>query len=101
MATVQERVDASIGVISPKRPNWFNEVDPETVDIQSLTLCVCGQLYGSYTIGLQELTGSTSGSSDYAFTVGDSTRDAINTAWREAIIAHRRAKVEERELVPA
>lgn len=95
---------AGAALLDRIRKRWAWEVDPERLELHSLTYCVLGQLYGTYSEGShrlerrfpRQLSYGSSWSSDYGFDRSYLTRDwdgefaALDAAWREEI-AKRRA----------
>lgn len=42
-------------LLDEERPDWYDEVDTETLNMDDVGTCLLGQLYGSYLTGLGEL----------------------------------------------
>jgi hypothetical protein len=55
------------------RPNWYNEVNLDTLNMDDGRACLMGQLYGGYTKGRTELGISAVDAPDYGIVVQDST----------------------------
>jgi hypothetical protein len=94
---------AGASLLDRIRKRWAWEVEPERLELHSLSYCVLGQLYGTYSEGAyrlerrfpRQLSYGSSWSYDYGFDRSYLTRDwdgefsALNAAWR-AEIAKRR-----------
>lgn len=52
---MNENVLRGAQLLDKKRPNWYNEIDLEKLDIKSIDNCVLGQLYDYFVTGLDEL----------------------------------------------
>src|SRR5687767_14916509 len=50
---VDERVERGAQLLDRKRPRWFQEVDPSSLEINDIEKCILGQLYGNYHEGVR------------------------------------------------
>lgn len=76
--------------------NWYNRVNLKTLDISSVVRCVCGQVYGEYTLGIKALGLETYQGYEYGFS--GQTKEVID-AWKDEILARRAASVPTEEKV--
>lgn len=83
-----ERAAAGATMLDERVPGWHDKIDLTTIEIVSGTRCILGQLYGTYGIGLKEL--SLNESYRFGFTAGS---DDLNQAWRDEVARRRFAKV--------
>lgn len=51
----RERAARGATRLDEARPDWFRDVDPDALDLNSTENCVLGQLYESYSEGLMRL----------------------------------------------
>jgi len=95
-------IERGMALLDASAPGWEWRVDLDDLDLSSCTLCVVGQLYaGDYSGGLRAL-GEEDGSwivpREVGFALSDGhhamTYGGLTTAWRRAIRARRRARVE-------
>lgn len=99
--TIAERVQAGAALLDEKRPGWDQEIDLDTLALESECLCVLGQLFGKFAYGLDVLKLPRSyvapGSEivPYGFDLSrDMDRDlypSLNDAWKALITARREA----------
>lgn len=54
---VQKRVDKGAQLLDETYPTWASLIDTERLDIRDECRCVLGQVYGSYSDGLDRLFG--------------------------------------------
>lgn len=69
-------------------PDWFMRVTPSTLNVSSCSDCVCGQVYGWYSVGIDKLGITTAYSWEHGFS---GASDALHEAWREQIMKRRLA----------
>lgn len=55
--TVEERVQAGAQLLDSHLPEWRARVVLDTLDIADWRWCVLGQVFGTYSIGVEELFG--------------------------------------------
>lgn len=81
--SIAEKVQNGSNLLDRVRPGWRDEIDLDTLDIGSLDCCVMGQLYGSYTRGLDAL-GLTGKATAHGFSLGMGLiREFPAGAWKE------------------
>jgi len=81
--SIASRVKNSIELLDSKAPtNWRTVINWECLDLANCQLCVLGQLYGDYDIGLYALS-IASGGDDYAFACLDDETAKMHTEWRK------------------
>ena len=56
MTELSERIAAGIAILDEAVPGWKKEIDCETLDLSDCSMCVLGQVYGTYNEGLTVLT---------------------------------------------
>jgi hypothetical protein len=89
----EARVARGVALLDEKRPGWSREVNPDTLDMRSNTLCVLGQLFDHYGEGLRVLSlGTRIEATRYGFDVVSSLywinrpeSDALTEAWRTVL----------------
>lgn len=52
LSTIVARVRRGADLLDARKPGWADKVDVNTLDMQSCTMCVLGQVFGDYTEGL-------------------------------------------------
>jgi hypothetical protein len=86
-ASIQDRVRAGAALLDKERPGWRDQISPAELDISCSWRCVLGQLYGSYTTGLDALGLETP--SDFGFACGGSLdaceSPALTREWLELL----------------
>jgi len=86
-----DKVQAGAALLDDLGPEqWWTKLDAANLEISSCVRCVLGQLYGTYSVGLDGVGISTNDARLYGFTAGDSD---INERWREEIARRRLAAV--------
>jgi hypothetical protein len=55
MLTFAERVANGVKLLDEKLPEWREHVDPEILQMDSLSDCILGQTYGHWTTAQEEL----------------------------------------------
>lgn len=55
MGTMEERVDRGVALLDEKFPSWKRVVSAEVLDMSQPDLCIMGQLFGGYGIGLDNI----------------------------------------------
>ncbi len=93
--TIEQRVEAGAAWLDQHRPDWWREVDTDTLDIDDCHRCPLGQLWGCYfrvPIALDDAV-AYGFDSDYADGTPEYQADvaALNAAWT-ALIERRRAE---------
>jgi hypothetical protein len=93
-------------LLDEKRPNWYNEVDTKTLDMDSAQECLMGQLYGQYNLGMAAVGLTVKDGWEYGVCISDVEAtdpnttddmleayfDAENERMKDAIIAEIEAR---------
>jgi len=61
------------------RPNWYNEVDLKTLDMDNSQECLMGQLYGQYNVGMHAVGLNVKDGEAYGVCVSDVESTDPNT----------------------
>lgn len=61
-------VDMGVRLLDQHRPFWWRDVDPDRLNMGSPSCCVLGQLYGSFSEGLEVVCNFYDDPADYGFT---------------------------------
>lgn len=93
MQRVQKRVRKGTELLDRYYPDWYWNVDPDSIAIMSCTKCVLGQLYGHYQVGLIRL--NLMHGMNHGF--GGFMAKRYKRAWREEILHRRVVAVTETE----
>ncbi len=90
-----EAVQRGVQLLDQKRAGWEFEIDIERLDLDSSSVCILGQLYGSYNAGAVALLSVLGGCCPYGFCgyVADATE------WVSVIHARRAAAVQTTQLM--
>lgn len=93
MQSARDAVSRGSSLLDMKRPGWYREINIAQLNIMRPTDCICGQLFGGYGEGVNELgVGSRAG--EYGFNaLGPSAFEELNEAWREEIARRRLAQI--------
>lgn len=106
MSTMPDRVTRGATALDRLRPGWHQEVNPSLLNGASMSMCVLGQLWGSWDIAIQvanKLEPLTAASDPvdvvrrYGFSAGDVTDadlvECYKTEWVKQITKRRRTDV--------
>lgn len=55
MSKPSERVAAGAALLDERKPGWYQDIDLNRLDVFYSELCVVGQVYGNYWLGLHIL----------------------------------------------
>lgn len=91
LKSYEERVATGAALLDKINPNWYTRIDSGSLDLLSTRYCVLGQIYGSYSKGLDELYIDTGGYSQGFIIFRFWNHLKIEELWREQI-ATRRAR---------
>lgn len=87
--TAQYTTNAAAGaaLLDRERPGWENVITPHLLDINDMSRCILGQLYGHFDIGLYLLFGrySTLLARKYGFDTIESNSDELEAEWRRLV----------------
>ncbi len=75
-------VELGADFLDERLPGWRNEIDPETLALESSCDCVLGQLFGDYERGMSLLGVDYGQSRVLGFRRGRTTYDRLTEAWR-------------------
>ena len=95
---MNENVARGIELLDQKMPGWAAKIDLDILRMSSCHVCILGQLYTEYGLGLSAL--GLSKGRDHGFdvpTLFHSDHEVLTAAWREAIEARRERLSEETE----
>lgn len=83
---VEKRVLAGAKFLDGERPGWRNAINVELLDVADGNCCVLGQLYGTYSEGVEALDLSRGEIIDYGFdsSMGSPTYD-LTEAWKRLL----------------
>lgn len=84
--SLAERVAKGVERLDKRGPlYWRRRVDPDTLDLRSPFCCVLGQVYGSYTEGLDAL--ELGSSVDYGFNSYGYDWSELTNEWKRVLTA--------------
>lgn len=88
MQTPSKRAAAGAAFLDEARPNWVESVNVHCLDMESASRCILGQMFGSYSEGIDALFGywSTIERIDLGFTTEDDDWIALTDAWTDEIL---------------
>lgn len=72
--------------------DWFDRIDLDDLDVASVSRCVLGQVYESFSVGMSALYPATEIRGRSAMAFGMASADLFNRAWTAEINSRRRAK---------
>jgi hypothetical protein len=55
MYSLEEKVDAGVALLDMEHPSWYRDVDPKTLNMQTVDACMLGQCFERYSDGKREL----------------------------------------------
>lgn len=93
------RIAKGVAILDVHAPGWQEEIDPEALDLRSLTQCVLGQVFGGFGDGMEALFGSVYAEMNahsqeclaarYGFeSAEDVTYAVLTELWRERLAAY-------------
>jgi hypothetical protein len=89
-AKARARAAAGAALLDRVVPGWWRRVRIRPLDISDDCNCVTGQLFGTYTKGLEELELATAEAKDYGFDKqGGESYWTLTDAWRNELRARR------------
>lgn len=91
MKSISERVAAGMRFLDARDPGWLDKVDANTLDVGSCDLCVLGQIYGHYNLGLYELKVRSEVTLGFASDDEDEYAE-LTKSWKRAICSLRETK---------
>lgn len=89
--TTEEWVAAGVELLDRWRPGWDALVDLAVLDLACGDWCVLGQVFESYSYGLEML--DIDAPAKYGFNAWDDEFGQLTQAWREAITERRLATI--------
>lgn len=78
-AELKGRVERGIALLQKEHGNaWVEKINMKTLDLEDVKICVLGQVYGLYDVGIEALfDGDEEDSVRHGFDIGDSDEDWI------------------------
>ena len=86
----RSEVAAGMALLDSHRPNWRRLVDPASIDIGDGAVCALGQIFGSYSNGLQYLhdRGATElNKHGFHSSAGGPGHSTLTAQWKEMLAA--------------
>ncbi len=91
MSSNAQKAAAGANFLDGVKPGWFNQINPDTLNIRDANFCPFGQLYGGYFKGVEE-TGvgwvsltSSEGVYELGFNCEPWNNDSLVQAWCQEI----------------
>lgn len=84
MTDYAAKVAAGIKLLDSKKPGWRSKVEADDLNLGSCDVCVLGQVFGSYDLGLSDLGLDTFDAKDYGFNTSYDFQD-LTDAWKDAL----------------
>ncbi len=97
MDTIAERVARGVALLDLKAPGWDDRINVAELNIASCHVCICGQVFGSYSGGIRVLGIDWNADNDYMYRspveYGFTGGPLVTEAWRDVIARRRLAKM--------
>lgn len=84
MTDYAAKVAAGIKKLDASKPGWRDLIDVQTLDLESCSVCVLGQIFGDYHDGRDQLDISSAMAHEMGFNTENSFRE-LTEAWKEAL----------------
>lgn len=84
MTDYAAKVAAGIKLLDSKKPGWRSKVEADDLNLGSCDVCVLGQVFGSYDLGLSDLGLDTFDAKAYGFNTSYDFQD-LTDAWKDAL----------------
>src|SRR5882762_2911653 len=87
----EEQIKSGVQVLNKKRPGWAQRIEIESLNIISPAYCIIGQVYGSYSDGLEVLRIHHMDAENYGFALNKSPYEyheeweTLTQEWKETI----------------
>lgn len=84
MTDYAAKVAAGIKLLDEREPGWRSKVEADDLNLGSCDVCVLGQVFGSYDLGLSDLGIDTVDAKAYGFNTSYDFQD-LTDAWKDAL----------------
>lgn len=87
-------VAEGVKLLDYAQPDWWKHIDLEELDMSGCYSCILGQLYGSYSVGREDLGIPCNEGDLYGFDSYGENQDfaTLEHMWRELILSRRAAE---------
>lgn len=83
---IAERVEAGAAFLDERHPGWVDDIDTEKLDLIDCRVCVLGQLFGSFSRGLDTLDLGDRSARRFGFDTFLESYHDLTDAWLESIM---------------